>query len=140
MSKITFHKKFEEEKAKFSVNVYDLIVLDRFQRDKYGLYNFYTRESILICFNNNEFIQARRKEILDTMEYFMYENDNANDHIQQLNRFYSCFFLLNPKNNISFENIDELWVGLSKIFEAFFFSRSHQFRKEKEIILHMTHD
>ncbi|KAL4488463.1 hypothetical protein ABPG72_013031 [Tetrahymena utriculariae] len=140
MSQITFHKLFEEEKAKFTIITYDIKVIQGNESIRYGLYNFYTRGSFLIFFSNNEFINIRRKEIINCMEQFLNENVTISDAVEQLNRFQSCLFHLNPRNKFEFENIDEIWGGLSRIFEAFFYSRSHPFKNEKEIVLHMHSD
>ena len=110
---------------------------------RYKLDRFYTRDSIVSLLSNINFINIRREEIIGTMNLFNSLTAPAPNvllaSLNKLDRLWSWLQVFNTKS-MSFENIDEVWAGLSLIFEAFFYSRSHCFRNEREIRLHLFYD
>lgn len=58
--------------------------------------------------------------------------------MKKLDRFQACMFHFKSKGRTAFENIDDVWSGLSRFFEAFFYSRPHAIKNRKEIELHFN--
>jgi len=121
--------------------VYDIEVTKESAR--YKLDRFYTRDSIVSLLSNINFINTRREEIIGTMNLFNSLTAPAPAVLQaslsKLDRLWSWLQVFNTKS-MSFNNIDDVWAGFSLIFEAFFYSRSHCFRNEREIRLHLFYD